>query len=240
MDFLHREWSTRDEHERARILSSLAGGVVVGALGGSHGVGVVGLGLAALAWQHAQQQQQQQVQVQVDPLVVGAGVAGGVVGASLGSTGLLLLVGTAAYGTTTLPANETFAGFFEAWFQRDFYPKLQRKLQAELEERTRNPNASVFEFLKDAASNVMFQATQRLQEMLAWEAVKAQVLPKTVFRNYQVFKTATVDLGSSSNPCHYTFVGFGNQWSLAPWLKVDLSDVNVLRLLDSGSSSHRD
>jgi len=222
MDSARHAWEERSEAERTRLLIASGGGLMAGAVGGLKGVALAGVGLAA-----AQAQQEDGLH-RLDPVLLGVGAVGGVLGATLGSTGILIFLVAGGYATTTLPTNASFTPFFERWFRSEFYPQVMAKLQRELEARARNPNSSLVDFLKDTAANVVFQATSRMQEVMAWDAVATRVLPHTRFSDFRVVKTATVDLGSANAPCKYTFWGVGNKWMLAPYLKMDFENVNVL------------
>ena len=90
---------------------------------------------------------------------------------------------------------------------------------------------SLLDSLKDSASSFLLANTTGVRAELAWAAFAPQVHP--AYRDFYFFRTASVNMGSANNKAYAVFIGFNQDWYLAPSIKLDFDNVSILRLLET-------
>merc|ERR1712032_612193 len=97
-----------------------------------------------------------------------------------------------------LPRTASFEPFFRDWFTLEYFPQISQKLQRELRERSKKEH-----FVDGLISQFKGWAmgkTESLQATVFYEMVAKYALPARQ-SDFFFMKTATVNLGTSKQPC---------------------------------------
>jgi len=149
----------------------------------------------------------------------------------IGAKGISLLGLIAIFFSTRKPGRTSFMVFFQKWFKEQMFPQLSEKLKIELDERSKQANASFFDSLKDSAQALLLSKTTGIRAELAWTAFASTVRP--AYRNFYAFRIASVQMGTDDNPVFAVFIGFNGDWFLSPFMKLDFEDVSVLSMWEN-------
>lgn len=154
--------------------------------------------------------------------------------ASSGGLRVLFALGVGAmFLSTRKPGNTSFVVFFQRWFKETLYPQMSQRLKEELEERSKQPSASIFSSLKDTAQSFLLDKTTGVRAELAWAAFSTSFRP--VFRDFYFFRTASVNMGgtrSGDDPVFVVFIGINQNWYLSPLIQLDFDSISVLRMME--------
>jgi len=107
---------------------------------------------------------------------------------------------------------------------------MSEKLTIELDQRAKQQDASLLSVLKDSAQSFLLSKTTGLRAELAWTAFEPTLRP--AYRDFYAFRTASVNMGTATNPAFVVFIGFNQEWYLSPHMKLDFDNVSVLRMLE--------
>lgn len=149
---------------------------------------------------------------------------------SIGTQGVALLALLAMYLSTRKPGPSSFMLFFERFFKERLFPGMQEKLRLELEQRSRDANRSFLGSLSDAAAGFLVANTSSIRGDIAWSQFRTRVRP--AFRDFWMFRTASVNMGTASDPVVAVFIGINMEWYLSPHIKLDFEHVSVLSMME--------
>lgn len=130
-------------------------------------------------------------------------------------------------GGLTLPSDSSFEVFFQHWFAREHFPKMQIHLQQELQRRAKN-QGFLFGLASQVKGAIMANTDRSLQADIWCDYFKRHSPPQ--FADYLVCRTATMNIGAVAHPCWVTFFGFPGShasWLLPPWASPYV-DCNLL------------
>jgi len=122
--------------------------------------------------------------------------------------------------------------WFEEWFKREYFPKLAKKFQHELDERSKN-RSSILDRFTDRVTSWIVGTTKGMQAAFVFELLDKNVK----YTDAVCFRFATVNLGGRSKPNPVIFIGVADTWMLAPWYSLDFDNASILEEIERSQYS---